>query len=156
MPDLLARLYDLPESATDVARLAAEGISCRRAESFERTRILQFVGQRWPHWRDECEVTFTQAPPTLFVAIAGREPVGFAAYNATRPDYFGPTAIRADYRKRGIGRALLLQALEALRDEGYAYAIIGGVGPVAFYERAIGATVIPGSDDGIYGGTLLG
>ena len=29
-------------------------------------------------------------------------------------------------------------------------AIIGGVGPAGFYERAVGATLIPGSEKGIY------
>ena len=38
----------------------------------------------------------------------------------------------------------------ALRAEGYAYAIIGGVGPVAFYEKCVGAQVIPGSTPGVY------
>jgi hypothetical protein len=33
---------------------------------------------------------------------------------------------------------------------GYAYAIIGGVGPAAFYEKVCGAFVIPGSERGIY------
>lgn len=36
------------------------------------------------------------------------------------------------------------------RAEGYAYAIIGGVGPVAFYEKCVGARVIPDSTPGIY------
>lgn len=75
---------------------------------------------------------------------------GFACYNVTRPDYFGPTGVLESQRGRGIGRALLLQCLEALAAEGYAYAIIGGVGPAEFYERAVGATLIPGSEKGIY------
>jgi hypothetical protein len=39
--------------------------------------------------------------------------------------------------------------------EGYAYAIIGGVhGRESFYEEAVGATVIAGSEPGIYGGSV--
>ena len=34
---------------------------------------------------------------------------------------------------------------------GYAYAIIGGVGPQDYYKKVCGAFVIPGSDVGIYG-----
>ena len=34
---------------------------------------------------------------------------------------------------------------------GYAYAIIGGVGPAGFYEKVCGAFVIPGSEVGVYG-----
>ena len=37
---------------------------------------------------------------------------------------------------------------------GYGYAIIGGVGPAEFYEKAVGATIIQGSEPGIYKGVL--
>jgi len=57
-------------------------------------------------------------------------------------------------RGRGIGSALLLSALHAQRALGYAYAIVGGVGPAQFYEKAVGAIPIPGSTPGIYAGTL--
>jgi len=45
---------------------------------------------------------------------------------------------------------LLLRSLRAMRDEGYVYAIIGGVGPAEFYEKCVGATLIEGSTPGIY------
>ncbi len=34
---------------------------------------------------------------------------------------------------------------------GYAYAVIGGVGPAEFYEKVCGAFAIPGSERSIYG-----
>lgn len=37
-----------------------------------------------------------------------------------------------------------------MRDIGYAYAIIGGVGPAAFYEKTVGAILIPDSAPGVY------
>ena len=37
-----------------------------------------------------------------------------------------------------------------MREEGYVYAIIGGVGPVKFYEKCVGAQLIPDSDPGVY------
>jgi hypothetical protein len=40
--------------------------------------------------------------------------------------------------------------MEAMRDEGYGYAIIGSAGPVDFYNKMSGATVIEGSVPGIY------
>ena len=33
---------------------------------------------------------------------------------------------------------------------GYAYAIIGGVGPTEFYNKTVGATVIEESTPGVY------
>ena len=47
-----------------------------------------------------------------------------------------------------------LQWLRAMRAEGYAYAIIGGVVPRAFYERIVPVMEIPGSSPGIYHGVL--
>jgi hypothetical protein len=41
-----------------------------------------------------------------------------------------------------------------LRELGYAYGIIGGVGPSEFYARNVGAIVIPDSAPGIYGDPL--
>ena len=40
--------------------------------------------------------------------------------------------------------------LRAMRESGYGYAIIGGAGPMKFYEKAVGATIIPDSKPGIY------
>jgi len=51
---------------------------------------------------------------------------------------------------KGIGRALLLASLSALREMGYVYAIIGAVGPVRFYQKTVGAIIIPDSEPGIY------
>ena len=53
-------------------------------------------------------------------------------------------------RGRGVGKALLLAALHAMRAEGYAYAIIGWASSIDFYRKAVGATVIEGSKPGIY------
>jgi predicted N-acetyltransferase YhbS len=57
-------------------------------------------------------------------------------------------------RGRGIGQGLLLAALHELAHDGYAYAIIGGVGPVDFYIKGCGATLIPNSSPGLYKGML--
>lgn len=147
---MLARLYDLPPSAPETARLAGEGVVCRRAEAYERSQVTAFAARHFPHWEDEAAAAFHNTPPGIFIAVENRAVQGFACYNVTRPDYFGPTGVLESQRGRGIGRALLLQCLEALAAEGYAYAIIGGVGPAEFYERAVGATLIPGSEKGIY------
>jgi predicted N-acetyltransferase YhbS len=70
------------------------------------------------------------------------------------PDFFGPTGVLDSVRGQRIGYALALAAMHALKAQGYAYAIVGGVGPAAFYEKAFGAVAIPGSTPGIYAGML--
>lgn len=151
MPDMLARLYDLPDHGETAAMLATSGIVCRRAESYERSVVREFVHARWPRWEDEVGAGFARVPPRLFVATSPSGLVGFACFDTTRPGFFGPTGVDESWRRKGIGRVLLWRALQALAASGYAYAIIGGVhGREAFYEAAAGAIVIPGSDPGIY------
>ena len=151
VPDMLVKLYALPPAEPEVQQLRAAGITCRRAESYERSAVLAFAKTSFPNWGDELLAGFAHVPPTVYIAERSGEVLGFACYNATRPNYFGPTGVAESERGNGIGRVLLLQCLEALAAEGYAYAIIGGVGPAAFYEKAVGATIIPGSEPGIYG-----
>lgn len=93
---------------------------------------------------------FQTHPITCYIATRGKQILGYACYNATAPDFFGPTAVAEAERGKGIGRALLLRSLASLREEGYGYAIIGGVGPAAFYEKTVGATLITGSTPGVY------
>jgi GNAT superfamily N-acetyltransferase len=76
--------------------------------------------------------------------------VGFACYEATCRNFFGPELVHPALRGRGIGKALVLAALHAMRAEGYGYAIIGWASSADFYRKAVGATVIEGSEPGIY------
>jgi hypothetical protein len=41
-----------------------------------------------------------------------------------------------------------------MKQQGFGYAIIGGVGPAAFYTKTVGAVAIEGSAPGIYRGLL--
>ena len=53
-----------------------------------------------------------------------------------------------------VGEALLFATLHDMRAMEYGYAIIGGIGPEAFYRRWLDVSVIPGSQHGIYRGML--
>jgi predicted N-acetyltransferase YhbS len=151
VPDMLVRLYALPDLQPALRSMAQQGIVIRRPEPATRTRVEAWVGQHFTEgWRAECATAFTQAPPACFVAYAGPGIVGFACHDCTRKNFFGPTGVAVEARGTGIGRALLLVSLYTMRDSGYAYAIIGGVGPAAFYTRTVGATPIEGSTPGIY------
>lgn len=152
MPDMLVRLYDLPDPEPYYRRAEEADVTVRRAEPWERSRFRTFVeGQFGSRWADEAETAFFRQPITAFVALAEGNIVGFAAYECTRRGYLGPMGMREELRGRGIGAALLLRCLEAMADMGYAYAVIGGVGPAEFYQKVCGAFLIPGSERGIYG-----
>jgi predicted N-acetyltransferase YhbS len=152
MPDMLVRLYDLPDGGPSLARASAAGFAIRRAEPWDRERLRAFATRCFGElWAVEADRAFNHTPITGYVATQGADIGGFAVYECTRRGFFGPTGVRDDQRGKGLGTALLLRSLESMRELGYAYAIIGGVGPAEFYERVCGAFVIPGSETGIYG-----
>ena len=93
-------------------------------------------------------------PVTLFVASKGQKILGFAAYECTRRGFLGPMGVAKSAREKGVGTALLLSAMHAMLEMGYVYGIIGGVGPVEFYRKTVGAVEIEGSEPGIYGNIL--
>lgn len=151
MPDMLVRLYALPDAASFGARCEAGGIVIRRMEAWDRAELRRFIVPHFgDRWASEADMAFAGHPITGFVAMKDGSIAGFAAYECTRRGYFGPTGVREDLRGNGAGAALLFRCLESMREMGYAYAIIGGAGPDDFYAKVCGATVIEGSDPGIY------
>ena len=147
MADLLVNLLKLP--AFDTA--AEQAFRVRHAQPWELTPVRHFVETNFSrNWADEMSVGFARQPVSVFVAMIEGELVGFAAYECTRRGFFGPTGVIPAARSQGIGKALLLASLSALREMGYVYAIIGAAGPVDFYQKAVGGIVIPGSEPGIY------
>jgi predicted GNAT family acetyltransferase len=151
MIDMLVRLYDLPERETLYRRVAEEGVLLRRPGAYEKHLVSDWVAKNFStKWVSEVEVAFSRQPVSCFIATRDKEILGFACYETTCKGYFGPTGVGESARGKGVGKALLFKALEGLREMGYAYGFIGGVGPREFYERACGAVEIPGSDPGIY------
>ena len=145
MPDLLVNLLNLP------ALEAAQGFIIRRAQPFELTAVRTFVAENFStSWADEISVGFARHPISVYIATIEHELVGFSAYECTRRGFFGPTAVLDNARGKGIGKALLLASLWGLREMGYVYGIIGAAGPVHFYQKTVGAIIIPGSEPGIY------
>ncbi len=145
MPDLLVNLLKLPTLES------THEFSVRRAQPFELSVVRAFVETNFSvSWADEISVGFARQPITVYIATIEREIVGFAAYECTRRGYFGPTGVAEAVRGKGAGKALLLASLWGLREMGYVYGIIGNAGPVRFYQRTVGAIIIPDSEPGIY------
>jgi len=146
VPDLLVNLLKLP-----ALEHASPDYLVRRAQPFELSVVRTFVAEKFSQsWADEISVGFTRQPISVFVATKERELIGFAAYECTRRGFFGPMGVTESAQHEGVGKALLLAALAALREMGYVYAIIGAAGPVRFYQKTVGAIVIPNSEPGIY------
>ncbi len=153
--DMLVKLYDLPEINVLLGSLAGSGILVRRGLVPEKHIVISWVAATFSQaWSSECQMSFSRHPVSCFLAVKENTLVGFACYEATFKGYFGPMGVLPGYRGRGIGKALLISCLKAMAEEGYQYAIIGGVGPAEFYVKTVAAIEIPGSTPGGYRGML--
>lgn len=148
---MLVNLLKLPELEPVMQTMDKASIVIRRAQTFEITPVRQFIETNFTlAWADETSVGFANKPVSVFIAVSEGRLLGFAGYECTRRGFFGPTGVVQYMQGRGIGKALLLACLGGLHEMGYVYAIIGGAGPVEFYEKTVGASVIPESEPGIY------
>lgn len=149
MTDLLVKLYDLPPAPE--GGVVPSEIEVRRARAPEREPVLDFAERTFgAGWRGECAVAFGGHPLTCFLAAEGDEIVGFACYDATFRGFFGPVGVAEPARGKGIGTALTLACLHAMRESGYAYAVIGATKMAGYYRKLVGAEEIPNSWPGAY------
>ena len=156
MTDMLVRLYELPDLSGYTERMEKIAVRVRRPNVWEKALLLDWVNEHFSHsWALECEAAFAARPPSCFIAVKDDVLTGFACYDCTRLNFFGPTGVATHARGKGVGTMLLLSCLHAMKDGGYAYAVIGGVGPAGFYARAVGAMAIEGSSPGIYDFSLI-
>ena len=153
MTDMLVNLY--AQKTYSEQTLPSEfGIKIQRALAIDKAKICTFVEENFndicPGWVDECASTLYRHPTSCYVAIKQKKIVGFACYDGTAKGMVGPIGVASDYRKKGIAKALLHACFEAMKMDGYAYAIIGWVSSIEFYEKTCGAIALPDSFPGIY------
>lgn len=155
MQDMLVRLYDLPDYSSLMKKLDNECVVIRRPLAAEKSIVLEWVTKHFgTGWASETDVSFSYQPISCFIAVQKEQILGFACYDSCYRNFFGPTGVDETLRGKGIGKALLMECLFAMKSQGYAYAIIGGVGPAEFYAKAVGAVLIEGSNPGIYRGIM--
>ncbi|WP_435622850.1 GNAT family N-acetyltransferase [Flagellimonas sp.] len=152
MKDMLVRLMNLPDVNGDANNLfTTENIVFRKPIAAEKSLVLKWVEKNFSmNWKDEVDVAFSNVPVNCFIAQREQEILGFACFECSAKNFFGPTGVIPSERGKNVGKILLIKALEALKEMGYAYAIIGGVGPVDYYEKTVNAKVIEGSEKSIY------
>lgn len=152
MHDMLVRLCSLPPAdPQQIQHLVDQGIRIRRCRPYELHNLQHWVGSCFsPKWVSEATVAMGHRPPGCYIATQDKQIVGFVCYDATARGFVGPMGVQESVRGKGVGRLLLLKALDEMRALGYVYAIIGGVGPAEFYAKTVGATDIENSAPGIY------
>lgn len=153
MSDMLVKLFSLPSPEPAVSALLEKGIRIKKALSPDRSKVVDFVRENFQQtYVDEVKCAFANNPVSCYIATRDKKIIGFACYDATARDFFGPTGVLESQRNQGVGRALLLKSLASMEEMGYAYAIIGwpAQSAIPFYEKCVGAVMIDDPGSGVY------
>lgn len=151
MTDMLVKLYDLKDDWDFIAEQERLGITIRKPIGPEKHLIEAWVEKHFHFsWDSETDKALSNRPVTCFIAIQDQALIGFACYDATALGFFGPTGVLEEHRRKGTGKALLLACLLDMKLAGYGYAIIGFIGPLEFYKKAVGAIEIPDSTPSVW------
>lgn len=121
----------------------------------DKERLMSFIKKNFPDekgWLIEAEHAWHNG--NVYVAVECEKIIGFACYDSSGKGYFGPFGVNKDYRSKGVGTELFYACLDAMKNDGYGYAIIGWVAdkeddehsPVEFYEKTSQAKYIPSSN----------
>ena len=155
MPDMLVKLYELPPMDCEHQKMQTQGITVRPALPAERCFVLEFVNTHFSRgWENETAVALTRLPMGCHIAVKDNHILGFSCWDVVGRGLFGPIGVLPDTRGMGVGRALVLSCMHAMRAYGYGYAVIAWVGPAAFYQKCCGAKIIEGSEPGVFRGML--
>ena len=155
--DMLVKLYNIDNDWSFIQEQSKLGITIRKPIGPEKFKVTKWATDKFSeYWGAEVDKGFSNNPISCFIAIYKSKLIGFSCYDTTALGFFGPTGVSDEYRGKGTGKALLLAALLDMKLKGYGYAVIGAVGPIEFYEKAVGAEIINGSEKSIYEGLLRG
>ncbi len=145
--DMLVDLRDFVTARHADYSDGSPDVEVRRATDSDRERLSSLITSEFAEsWMGATAVAYQRRPVSAFAAIRGHEVIGFAFYDIAFRGYFGPTGVNEADRSAGIGARLLIAALSDMVLKGYAYAVIGDVGPIEFYEKVCGAMVISKGD----------
>ena len=145
--DMLVQLYNHDLNLECIEELKKQNIIIRKPIAPEKSTVLKWIKEEFAQsWADEADISFSNNPKSIFIATRDSKVIGFACYDATALNFFGPTGVCSSTRGLGVGKALLKACMVDMKLKGYAYAIIG----------AVGATKIENSWPGIYNDILKG
>ena len=89
MADMLAKLYNIPNSYEIEKKLLEEGIKIKKALSPDRSKIVDFSKTcANEDYSDEVKASFSNNPITCYIATKEKKIIGFACYEATAKKFF--------------------------------------------------------------------
>lgn len=141
--DMIVNLKDIPKISCE-EEFNNNGIKIKRAFPGDKRRILDFVKENFNEgWIYEAEHAILSDVPKCFIATCDGKVVGFACFDSSAKGFFGPIGVDPSMRGKKIGEALLIRTLNAMKEYGYWYAIIGWVSDAEkFYRKTVGAEFI--------------
>lgn len=148
MSDLLVNLYQLDTTAS-MQEAKQQGVLIKRVLPPDKQKVIEFVRKHYDDgWVGECEAAILRSPVSCFVAVKDKEILGFSCYDATAKGYFGPIGMSPEQKGKGMGKALMYATFDAMREDGYGYAVIGWADSKAmgFYQKCLTIFEIPDSD----------
>lgn len=131
-----------PPSAAELGRLEAAGVTVRRGAIEDADALARHTASHWSEvWARETQVALHRPPPSIFLAFAEGEIIGFAAHGVLRATLFGPLATLAAWRRIGVGGILTRLALLDMAVHGGPFGEIGwvNVDAIPFYSRTANA-----------------
>jgi predicted N-acetyltransferase YhbS len=126
-----------------------DGVAIRRAHAPELEIVASWTRDHFGEgWASEIRQAFMGQPKRCLVAVKDAALVGVCAYDSSHLGVAGPLGVDERLRGLGVGSALIQATLIEMKRRGYRYAVIGWIAPAtrAFYTKAVGATVIAGSE----------
>lgn len=140
--DMIVSLYNLPDMKI------SSNTKIKRAFIGDKDTILSFVEKHFQkNWVHEVEHALMAEATKCFIATEDGNVIGFACYDSSAKGFFGPIGVAPERRGEHIGEALLIRTLNAMREYGYGYAIIGWVNDAEhFYRKTVGAEYIKGGN----------
>ena len=140
--DMIVNLTNLPEMSIN------SKVKIKRAFVGDKETILEFVESNFQkNWVYEVEHALMGDVSKCFIATEEGKLIGFACYDSSSKGFFGPIGVLEERRKENIGQALLIRTLNAMKEYGYGYAIIGWVSDAEqFYRKTVGAEFIKGGN----------
>ena len=140
--DMIVSLNNLPKAE------CFDGVKIKRAFVGDKEEILDFIGKNFSRsWIYEAEHAILEPVPKCYIATYMGKIVGFACFDSSALGFFGPIGVDPLMRGKKIGEALLIRTLNAMKEYGYWYAVIGWVSEAEnFYRKTVGAEFIKGGN----------
>ena len=129
-------------AASELRRIEMAGVTVRRGTIEDADALARHNAKEWSEaWARETQIALHRTPPSIFLAMAEGEVVGFAAHGVFRATHFGPLGTVPDRRRIGLGGVLTRLALQDMAVHGNKSGEIAWVNEAAipFYSRCSNA-----------------